>query len=187
MATEPVDWTMLHYSRGAIWFHWIIAALVIVNLCLGLWHEDFSKPVRAWMMFWHKSLGLTVLALTIARFAWRLRHRPPPFDPLMRRWETRLASVIHWLFYAALIAIPLTGWLLSSTGGKPTSFFGLFDLAPLPVRGPDAKNLFKELHEIFGKAMIGLIALHVLGALKHHFEGHRHLIGRMAPWLYRRA
>jgi cytochrome b561 len=97
-----------------------------------------------------------------------------------------LASAVHWLFYAALIAIPLTGWMLSSSSNRATSFFGLFDIAPLPVsRSEDAHELFEELHEIFAKLTIGLIILHVLGAAKHHFQGHRHLIGRMAPWLYR--
>jgi cytochrome b561 len=128
-----------------------------------------------------------VLALTLARLGWRLGHRPPPFDPVMKLWERGLASFIHWLFYVLLIAIPLTGWLLSSAGGKGTSFFGLFVFAPLPVRGKEVHDLMETLHEIFAKGMIGVIALHVLGALKHHFQGHRHLIGRMAPWAWRGA
>jgi cytochrome b561 len=183
VAYDPID--IKRYSRTAIWLHWIIAGLIIINLLLGLYHEDFSKPVRASMMFWHRSIGLTVLILSLARLAWRLTHRPPAFDPVLKRWEVGLATLIHWLFYAFLIIVPLSGWLMSSTGGKPISFFGLFDFPSLPVRGRDAHETFKAVHEIFGKAMIGLIVLHVAGALKHHFEGHRHLIGRMAPWAYR--
>jgi cytochrome b561 len=184
VAYESLDLT--RYGRVAIWLHWLIAGLIIVNLLLGLFHEDFSKPVRASMMFWHKSIGITVLALTIGRLGWRVGHRPPAFDPVMKRWEMRLASLIHWLFYAFLILIPLTGWLLVSSGRNPTlSFFGLFDVPPLPLRGKEAHELMEGAHEILGKAMIGLIVLHVAGALKHHFEGHRHLIGRMAPWAYR--
>jgi cytochrome b561 len=187
MATAPfVPLTaQQRYSTVAIWLHWIIAALVIANLLIGLFHEDFSKPVHDSLMFWHKSFGLTVLILTLARLAWRLGHRPPPFDPVMRPWEVRLATFIHWLFYALLIVIPLTGWLLTSANGRPISFFGLFHVPLLPVRGKEAHDMFKEVHEILGKGMIGVIALHVAGALKHHFEGHRHLIGRMAPWAYR--
>ena len=183
VAYDPID--IQRYSRTAIWLHWIIAGLIIVNLLLGLYHEDFAKPVRATMMFWHKSIGITVLLLTLARLAWRLTHRPPPFDPVMKRWETGLATLIHWLFYAFLVAIPLSGWIMSSTNGKPISFYGLFNVPLAPLRGHDAHETFEELHEILGKAMIGLILLHVAGALKHHFEGHRHLIGRMAPWAWR--
>ncbi|TFI56585.1 cytochrome b [Sphingomonas parva] len=174
------------YTRVAIWLHWIIAALVVANLFLGFFHEDFGKAATPWMMFYHKSFGLTVLGLTLARLAWRLGHRPPAFDPALKPWEARLAGVIHALFYVALIAIPLSGWLLSSSSARGTNFFGLFDIAPLPIsRSDDVHDLFEELHELLGLAMVGLLALHVAGALKHHLQGHRHLIGRMAPFLYR--
>ena len=174
------------YSRVAIALHWAIALLVVANLFLGFYHEAFGRGAVAWLMWFHKATGMTVLALTVVRILWRLSHRPPAPDPLLKRWEVGLASAVHWLFYAALIAIPLTGWMLSSSSNRATSFFGLFDIAPLPVsRSEDAHELFEELHEIFAKLTIGLIILHVLGAAKHHFEGHRHLIGRMAPWLYR--
>jgi cytochrome b561 len=177
----------VRYSRTAIWLHWIIALLLVANLLLGLYHEDFGKPAEAWLMFFHKSIGMSVLALTIVRLLWRVTHRPPAFDPAMRRWEIGMATLIHWLFYLLLIAIPLSGWLLSSTSNRVTNYFGLFEIGPLPIsRDRDVHEAFEEIHEILGKVMIGLIVLHVAGALKHHFEGHRHLIGRMAPWVYRR-
>lgn len=176
----------LRYSRGAMWFHWTIAALILANIVLGLFHEDFAKDTRATMMFAHKSIGLTVLALSLARLAWRLTHRPPPFDPALRRWEAALAKSVHWLFYFLMIAMPLTGWLLTSSGGRTTSWFGLFDIGPLPI-GKGTRGLWHELHEMFGWSLIVLVLLHVAGALKHHLEGHRHVIGRMGPWLYRRA
>ena len=161
----------LRYSRVAIWLHWIIALLVVSNLLLGFYHEDFGKAAERWMMCFHKSIGFTVLALTLARLAWRLGHRPPPFDPVMKRWEARLAGLIHGLFYLLLLAIPITGWLLASTNGRVTSWFGLFDIAPLPVsRARDVHELFEEVHELLGKLMIGLIVLHVAGAAKHHLE-----------------
>jgi cytochrome b561 len=174
------------YTRVAIWLHWIIAALIVANLFLGFFHEDFGKAATPWLMFYHKAFGLTVLGLTLARLAWRFSHRPPAFDPVLRRWEAGLARLIHLLFYLALIAIPLSGWLLASNAGRATSFYGLFDIAPLPVsRSRDLHELLEEAHELLSYAMLGLLALHVGGALKHHLDGHRHLIGRMAPWLYR--
>ena len=187
MATSPSILTSPdRYSTVAIWLHWLIAAAVIANLLLGFYHDDFGKAAERSIMWWHKSIGLTVLVLTVARLAWRLGHRPPPFDPVMKRWEIRLATLIHWLFYLMLVLIPLSGWLVASTGRSPvTSWFGIFDVPPLPLRGEDAHELMEEVHEILAKLMIGLIVLHVAGALKHHFEGHKHLIGRMAPWAYR--
>ena len=177
---------LARYSRVAVWLHWIIAALVVVNLLLGFFREDFERPVRAVLMGWHKSIGFTVIALTLARILWRLTHRPPAFDAAMKGWEVGLARLVHGLFYVLLLAIPLSGWLIVSTGERinPTSFYWLFDIDPLPVTPGEALHEFaEEVHKLLGYAMLGLIALHVGGAIKHHLDGHGHLIGRMAPWL----
>jgi cytochrome b561 len=177
------------YSRVAIWLHWILAALIVVNFLLGFFHEDFARPVRSAMMGWHKSLGLTVIALTLVRIGWRLTHRPPPFDPAMKPWEVAVARLVHGLFYLLLLAIPVSGWLIVSTGERvnPTSVFGLFEIGPLPVAPGDGIHDFaEEAHELLGYAMLVLLLLHVGGAAKHHLDGHRHLIGRMAPWVRRR-
>jgi cytochrome b561 len=180
MATAP---DLVRYSRVAAWLHWIIAALIVLNLLLGFFHEDFDKPVRAAMMNVHKATGLTILALTLARLGWRLAHRPPPFDPVMKGWEAGLARTVHWLFYLLLVALPLSGWILVSTNGRATGWFGLFQVAPLPVsRAEDVHDLFEEVHELLGYGVLVLLALHLAGALKHHLEGHRHLVGRMALW-----
>jgi cytochrome b561 len=179
---------LARYSRVAIWLHWLIALLIVVNLPLGFFHEDFDKPVRTVMMGWHKSIGLTVIALTLVRILWRFTHRPPPFDPAMRRWEVGMARAVHGLFYVLLLAIPLSGWLIVSAGAKvsPISFYWLFEIGALPVTpGEGLHDLAKEAHEVLGYSMLVLLALHVGGAAKHHLEGHRHLIGRMAPWARR--
>lgn len=185
-ALDAMSLSQRRYSRGAMWFHWIIAVLIIGNLFLGFFHEDFGKAAKPGMMFVHKAVGLTVLGLSIARLLWRLSHRPPAFDPVLARWEAALAHAAHWLFYALMIIIPLSGWILVSTSDRSTDFFGLFQVAPLPVsRSEDSHELWEEVHELLGLLMVGLIVLHVAGALKHHLQGHRHLIGRMAPWFYR--
>jgi cytochrome b561 len=186
MATAPLpeESALLRYSRVAVWFHWVIAALVVANLALGLTYDEFDRDLRPVLMGVHKSIGVTVLALSIARLLWRLTNRPPAADPILARWEAALASLTHWLFYALIIAIPLSGWLLSSYGGRPVNWFWLVDLGVLPVgENEDLKDLWEKAHELMAYAMMGLIALHVAGAAKHHLQGHRHLLGRMAPWV----
>ncbi len=189
MATTLIPETVperLSYSRVAMWLHWTIAILIAANLLLGFFHEDFGKAATPWLMFFHKSIGISILGLTLVRLGWRLGHRPPPFDAVLAPWERTTARAVHGLFYLFLIAIPLTGWMLSSSSNRPINFFGLFEIGVLPVARTDgAHDLFEELHEIAAKLMLGLIALHLLGAIKHHLQGHRHLIGRMGPWLYR--
>lgn len=176
---------LARYSRVAVWLHWIIAFLIVANLLLGFYREEFDRPVRAVIMGWHKSIGFTVIALTLTRILWRFTHRPPPFDPAMKKWEAGLARLVHGLFYLLLLAIPLSGWLIVSTGERinPTNFYWLFKIGPLPVTpGEDLHELAEEVHEWLGYAMLVLLALHVGGAVKHHLEGHRRLIGRMSPW-----
>ena len=171
------------YTRVAIWLHWIIAALIVANLTIGLIHDDLDRSIRGPLMNFHRATGITILVLTLARLAWRLTHRPPADDPIMKPWERALAHLTQWVFYALLIILPLTGWLLTSTG-KNTVFgwYGLFTVPPLPA-ARDTHEIWSESHEILGYATLALLLLHVTGALKHHFEGHRQLIGRMAPWL----
>ncbi len=174
------------YSRVAILLHWTIAVLILVNLYLGIFHEDMSKPVRASMIFYHKAIGLTVLALTLLRLAWRLGHRPPPYDAAMKRWEVVVARITHWLFYAMLFALPLSGWLLVSSDGHSTSWFGLFNVPALPIpHNDDVHDLWDTVHVFLGWTMLVLVCLHILGALKHHLQGHRQIFGRMVPWAYR--
>jgi cytochrome b561 len=176
---------LARYSRVAVWLHWIIALLIVLNLLLGFYREEFDRPLRAMVVGWHKSIGFTVIALTLARILWRFTHRPPPFDPAMRKWEVCLARLVHGLFYLLLLALPLSGWLIVSTGGRvnPTNVYWLFNIGPLPVTpGEDLHEFAEESHEFLGYAMLVLLALHVGGAAKHHLQGRRHLIGRMSPW-----
>jgi cytochrome b561 len=172
------------YSRGAMWFHWIIASLIIVNLLLGFFHDDFGKAVSHVAIFWHKSIGLSILVLSFGRLIWRLAHRPPDFDPIMPRWEALMAKVGHWSFYVLMIVLPLSGWIMVSAGPRPTSFFGLFNVPGLPVsQGRATHEWWESTHSLLGYAMLVLLVLHVAGALKHLYEGHGHWIGRMAPWI----
>ncbi|HEX9965645.1 MAG TPA: cytochrome b [Allosphingosinicella sp.] len=185
MSYEAFD-RQARYSTVAIGLHWAIALLLTANIVLGFFHDSWGRTASAWLMFFHKSIGLSVLALTIFRLLWRLAHRPPPLDDALKRWEAGLARSVHAAFYALLLALPLTGWMFSSSWGRPNPFFGLVEIPALPVPNSDgARTLFGELHEILGFLAIALIGLHVAGALKHHLQGHRHLIGRMAPPLCR--
>lgn len=159
---------MNRYTRVAIALHWIIALLVIANIGLAELTEDFSREARAPYMDLHKAFGISVLILTLARIAWRIGHKPPPLPLSMRPWERALARITHFAFYLLLIGLPLSGWLWMSTYPAPFAYFGLFDVPLWPVAGQEALGeTLHEGHEILGKAMLALVVLHTLGALKH--------------------
>lgn len=172
MNQNPSSLAARRYSLGAIVLHWTIALLIVGNVAIAFRSEYLSKAEAMQWMGVHKATGLLVLTLTVARFVWRLTHRPPPYPPEMKGWEVKLAHGVHALLYVLMLAIPLTGWLFVSaaTGGKPIDFYGLFGWPGVPLaQSRDTAGLVKELHEVFAFSLIGLWVLHVAGALKHMF------------------
>ena len=191
----------LRYSKGAIILHWAIAILILYNLTSGLLHDTLPKAVFQF----HISSGITILALTVIRIIWRLTHRPPPFLP-MAGWEKGLAHIVHFCLYLAMLAAPMTGWAMISAhvdkpkpaaeGAAPakprqTLIWGLIPLPKLkPIadigKGPDGPAKLKEAHETFegrhetiGLIFLGLLILHLAGALKHQFIDKRRELARM--------
>jgi cytochrome b561 len=180
------------YTAVAIALHWSIAALIIGMILLGWTMTSMREGADQFALFQlHKSIGVTILLLTVARIAWRLMNPPPP-EPPMPGWQRMLALVVHVGFYVMLVVMPLTGWIMVSAdpSGIATRLFQtvpwphLPGLADLPF---DTKQSLDEplrsLHANLAWVIIVLLALHVAGALKHQFVDKDGLIARMAPGL----
>lgn len=172
------------YSSTAIAFHWIIAALVLFNLWLGLFHDSLPRDWK--VMPVHKAMGITILVLSIARLAWRLGYTAPPLPSSVPRWERVSARTVEWIFYAALIILPLSGWMMVSGAEvrRPLDWFGLFPIPYLPVSRA-AGGVGHEVHELLGYAAAALVVLHVLAALYHHLIARDSTLVRMLPILRR--
>jgi cytochrome b561/polyisoprenoid-binding protein YceI len=172
------------YSTGAIILHWTIAALIIAQIPLG-WQMGIDKSAKSFALFQlHKSIGITILLLTLARIAWRLTHRPPPLT--VHGWEAGLARFIHGLFYVLLLALPISGWLLVSTSkvSVPTLLFGVVPWPNLPIAAGARHALHEtgeEAHELMAYIIMLAFLLHIAGALKHHWIDRDTTIQRMAP------
>ena len=173
------------YAWGAIWLHWTIAVLVIVNLTLGLFHDSLFDGVR-WVIPLHKSLGITILALTVVLIGWRVTHRPPPLPPEVGGWQRAAAKGAHALLYLLLVVLPLSGWAMVSAGDerRPLFWFGLFRLPWLPVSGA-VSEAADRTHLIAGYLMTALAVIHIAAALRHHFLLRNSVLARMAPGLSR--
>lgn len=172
------------YSRGAMAFHWLIAALIILNIIGAVATEDMEGPVRGLAMGMHKAAGMTVLVLSVLRLGWRLGHRPPPLPAAIGRMTALAAHAVHGLFYLLMFALPVSGWLMISAASprRPFSWFGLFDLPYLPVEGDKALQVVAhDAHEILFYLILALLALHVGGAVRHHFAHGRTFLFRMMP------
>jgi cytochrome b561 len=142
---------------------------------------DLNPSPLKWTMYdLHKATGITILALVLVRVSWRLSH-PVPAPVPMPTWQHWAAEIAHGLLYAAMILLPLTGWLMSSSGGYDVKWYGLFTVPALVEKSDVLFPIAKWLHEYLGYATIGLIVIHVLGALYHHRVLKDATLRRMLP------
>ena len=192
------------YSAVAIVLHWAIAAAILFMIPLGFWMSDqiaAGNPsggvYNAFQL--HKSVGLTVLFLSLARLGWRLFNPPPALPPHMPPWERFAAKATHWAFYILMIGLPLSGWVFVSAGWSlhenaslavPTRYFGLFQVPALfgltqageAVRAGVAQAAMNA-HALMAWGALLLVALHVGAALKHHLFDKDNVLTHMIPGL----
>lgn len=189
------------YSTVAIILHWLMALVIVAQVWIGIWMTDaIENPATQAAAYegyqFHKSLGLTLLVLAIARLVWRLAHPVPPLPATMPAWQRVAALLSHRLLYAFMVLIPLSGWLYVSTGWNsdtgtafsiPTVWFGLFEWPHIPGldrNGPLA-DVMMEAHELLAWALLALLAVHVAAALKHHFADRDRVLWSMLPFISR--
>ncbi len=156
-------------------FHWLTAALILAIIPLGVianglpYDTNEQLAQKALLFSIHKTLGVTVFFVALARIGWALSHpKPGPMHP-ERKAETLLAETVHWLLYASLVITPLTGWIdhAATTGFAPIWWpFG--QGLPFVPKDDGVAHLFATLHWVFGKVMVASLILHIAGALKHH-------------------
>ena len=166
------------YTAVAIILHWLIATGVFLLIAIGLTmaHGAITAATKFQLFQLHKSVGITVLGLIVARIVWRLGHRPPALPDTMPPIERKAAASTHFVFYLLLLGLPLSGWALVSVSpiNIPTFLFGLVRwphigfLASLHNKAAIAAVL-DNVHAYGAWALLTLIVLHVAAALRHHF------------------
>lgn len=178
MTTADRIYPTLRYNRNARLFHAVIAVLVIINIALGILHDPLEKTID--LITLHKSLGFTILILALARLLYRLSWRTLEYATPLSGFDLIASRLTHWALYALMLALPLLGWIFTSASPRPNAFFGLFTIPNLPFRrGDPLVGSAHQAHELLGWAMLLLIALHVMGALRHHFIVKDGLLRRM--------
>lgn len=176
--------TIDRYGSVHKFLHWLIALSVIAMLAVGWWMGGLERgPDKMQIYSIHKALGVTILALMILRVLWRAINwnRPQPLQS-HARWERLLAGLVHGGLYALLIAMPLSGWLMTAAANSTVNWFGLFPI-PNPI-GPNENlaHVLRDLHGFLPFVIVGLLVLHVAGALKHQFIDHDSTLRRMLPF-----
>jgi cytochrome b561 len=180
------------YGLVAIAFHWVIALMFLVQVGLGFTMSDLEPddPLVFPLYQWHKSIGLAILLLALVRFAWRLAGPVPALPAAMAGWEKLAARLAHVALYAALIAVPLTGWALVSASplNIPTFAFNLVVVPHLPVPVSEASEAFWTfVHGLLAKAALAVALVHIAAAIRHEFILRDGLLSRMVRPVRRRG
>lgn len=168
------------YGNVAIFIHWIVAVLVVIVGILGLLHDSWPHATQAKWINIHAMIGLAVSALMIVRLAWRLSHRPPVLPQDAGAWSRRLSSPVHLLMYLLLFVIPVFGIVTFIWHGRVFDF-GLFRIDPGVRSDRTIFHPTEDIHGYLAYALFGLIGLHVLAALWHHFVRRDRVLLRMWP------
>ncbi|MBV8061306.1 MAG: cytochrome b/b6 domain-containing protein [Alphaproteobacteria bacterium] len=182
--------TVTAYNVVAKTLHWLIGLAILGMLALGWIMTDMpnTDPAKFSLFQLHKSIGVSILLLALVRIGWRLTHAAPALPATAKPWEIKLAHGTHYLLYALMIIMPITGWVVISTSTFKlrTLLFSIVPWPAIPYLG-DLENK-KEIHDLFGDAhgiiayvIAAFVALHAAAALKHHFINRDDILLRMAP------
>ncbi|HQR90703.1 MAG: cytochrome B [Caulobacter sp. 12-67-6] len=183
--------TRTRYTTVAIVIHWLIAAAIIFQIILGWRAGDGPKGQTTFALYQlHKSIGITILLLSLFRLAWKLTHKSPPPPVGQPNWERIASHVVHWGFYVIMIGLPLTGWIIVSASRTniPTLLYGVVPWPHLPLL-PDltagAKAVWHDIGEI-GHGMLVkttylLLLLHLGAVAKHQILDKDAVFSHMAP------
>ena len=181
MVDQTTGDATVRYSHGAATFHWLTAVLVLGQVYVGFTFASLPKgPERMEMFTVHKTLGATILLVTLLRLAYRMMNPPPPYPADMPRWDRALAVWSHRIVYAALVALPLTG-LIAVSGRAKDGWVDLLWGMRIPALPIGDGELFGEIHEILVWTTILLLVIHVGAAIYHHLLVRDAASGRMPP------
>ncbi len=170
------------YTRTAIALHWLIALLLVGLFAVGLAMHDLPlSPQKLKIYAWHKWAGVSVFLLVLVRLAWRVGHRPPALPAAMPGWQKAAARGLHLALYLLMLAIPLSGWLMSSAKGFQTVWFGVLPLPDLLDKNKALGDALQVAHMSLNFGLAALVVAHAGAAIKHHLIEKDDVLTRMLP------
>lgn len=161
--------------------HWIVFLFLFVQFVVGWTMPEIQHNTpQQGLIDWHLSMGALLMVVAVLRIAWRLVHPSPP-GPTMPLWQRRVARITHAALYGLLLAIPVPGWVAAGYFGYSVRLFGLFRLPALADHTMQWAREAGDVHAVLTTLLIGVVGLHVAGALYHYFILRDHVMQRMLP------
>ncbi|MBK1780064.1 cytochrome b [Advenella sp. WQ 585] len=172
------------YTRTAITLHWLMALGLTGTFALGFYMQDLPlSPAKLQYYAWHKWAGIVMLLLVLVRVVWRITHKAPELPESMSAFMRFMANAAHWVLYALMLAIPLSGWLMSSAQGFQVVWFGVWPLPDLVGKSQELGALLNTVHWALNYFLLAFVIIHACAALKHHFLDKDDILTRMVPVL----
>ena len=155
------------FSLPARILHWLMAAMILAMLFIGVGMVASVSERHEWLLRIHKPLGIAILPLAVVRLAVRLRHPPPPLPADLPALQKLAALASHWLLYFLMLAMPLIGWAMLSAGGYPVMLGTSLRLPPIFPTSPVAFAVLRHLHTGFAMLLFLTFLAHMAAALYH--------------------
>jgi cytochrome b561 len=162
-----------HYGVVARGLHWLMALLILTLIGVGWYMAGLpdDAPNRGNFYMLHKSFGVVVMLLLMLRLVWLFVSPPPPAPAALKKIEVLLSKTVTGMLYILMLAVPFSGYAMSTFAGYKVSVFGLCDMPVLFAKNPDMATLAASAHQILSYVMLALIIVHLIGALKHRMYG----------------
>ncbi|UCV25027.1 cytochrome b [Ferribacterium limneticum] len=159
-----------------------MAILIFGLLILGFYMHDLPlSPDKLKLYSWHKWAGVTAFLLVGFRLLWRITHRPPALPESMPKIMQFAAHAGHLALYGLMLAIPLSGWLMSSAKGFQTVWFGVLPIPDLLEKNKEVGDLLALVHQSLNLLFVVVLLGHIGAALKHHFIDKDDILTRILP------
>ncbi len=159
--------------------HWLVFAAVAAQYAIGEFMPHIGrKSADEGLIAWHFIMGTVVLVAVVAALIWRVVH-PVPQTSEIALWQKRLATLVHWLIYLLIFTMCILGWAATNYRGWEVKLFGIIPLPALAPKGTPWAHTAGDIHTLLVNVLLGLVAVHVLAALYHHFIAKDGVLRRM--------
>src|ERR1700730_15291866 len=171
----------LNYGTTAKVFHWLVVALLIVQFPLGWFMPHIHRGMKPGdAMTFHISFGITILAIIVLRFFWRITHPVAPASSLPS-WQQLRSEAVRWLLYALVFATTMTGWIFASERGWSVSLFFATPLPMLPLEGSPLGRSMGNWQRAREWSLFVVIGAHVAAEIAATFIFRDRIMQRMLP------
>lgn len=171
MASYSFFYRVLHFSVAFLVFCLFVLGYYMVGV------DDVEGIITLYEV--HKALGILVLGSVFLRLCVRVWCGMPTIIMEHATWEKCLSRFVRWVLYILMAGLPMSGWLMTNAAGFPVSFFGMFELPLILEEDKGVLSVAQVVHKYLAFGLLIVVALHIVGALKHHFVDQDETLKRM--------